>query len=199
MAFRRDVLKQIGGFDCALGAGTVSCGGEDTAALTTVLLVGGTIVYQPTRWSTIIAERITAALRSTLRGYGRGLTSFYASMLVHRPGGTAELLRIGGRAVIDHFSRGGRQFGELSDDFPRQLLWANRIGLLQGPFTYATAQVHARRLRRADQRDGNALRTHPESSGGRDEVAAFVRVADREYGVANDSNGRPGGRTAYSG
>ena len=152
MAFRRDVLKQIGGFDCALGAGTVSCGGEDTAALSTVPLVGGTIVYQPSAIVHHYHRKDYAALRSTLRGYGRGLTSFYTSMLVHRPGGTAELLRIGGQAVMDHFSRGGRQFGELSDDFPHQLLWANRIGLLQGPFTYAAAQVHARRLRRAAPR-----------------------------------------------
>ena len=39
------------------------------------------------------------------------------------------------------------------------------------------------------------MRTHTESSGGRDEVSVFVRVADREYGVANDSNGLPGART----
>ena len=61
----------------------------------------------------------------------------------------AELLRIGGQAVMDHFSRRGRQANELSDDFPRELLWANRIGRLQGPFMYAASQVHARRLRRA--------------------------------------------------
>jgi glycosyltransferase involved in cell wall biosynthesis len=149
MAFRRDVLKQIGGFDCALGAGTVACGGEDTAALSTVLLAGGTIVYQPTAIVRHFHRKDYGALRSNLQGYGRGLTSFYASILMHRPGGTAELLRLGGRAALNHFSRRGRQFSELSDDFPRDLLWANRIGLLQGPFAYAAAQVHARRLRRA--------------------------------------------------
>jgi glycosyltransferase involved in cell wall biosynthesis len=151
MAFRRDVLKSIGGFDCALGAGTVTCGGEDTAALSTVLLAGGTIVYQPTAIVHHYHRKDYRALRSHLRGYGRGLTSFYTSMLVHRPGGTAELLRVAGQAALDHFSRRGRQFSQLSDDFPRELLWANRIGLLQGPFTYVAAQVHARRLRRATQ------------------------------------------------
>ena len=94
MAFRRDVLKQIGGFDCALGAGTVASGGEDTAALSTVLLTGGTIVYQPTAIIHHYHRKDYGALRSNLRGYGRGLTSFYASMLLHRPGGTAELLRL---------------------------------------------------------------------------------------------------------
>jgi glycosyltransferase involved in cell wall biosynthesis len=148
MAFRRDVLKQIGGFDCALGAGTVACGGEDTAALSAVLFTGGTIVYQPTAVVHHYHRKDFGALRSNLQGYGRGLTSFYASMLVHRPGGTPELLRLGGRAVLNHLSRRGRRLSELSDDFPHDLLWANRIGLLQGPFTYAAAQIHARRLRR---------------------------------------------------
>jgi hypothetical protein len=43
------------------------------------------------------------------------------------------------------------------------------------------------------------VRTHAESNGRRDEVAVFVKVADREYGVANDSNGRPGARTRILG
>ena len=149
MAFRRDVLKQIGGFDCALGAGTLTCGGEDTAALSTVLLAGGTIVYQPTAIVHHYHRRDYKALRRHLQGYGRGLTSFYASMLVRRPGGTAEFLRLGGQAARDHFSRRGRRLNELSDDFPHELLRANRMGLLQGPFAYAAARVHARHLRRA--------------------------------------------------
>lgn len=37
--------------------------------------------------------------------------------------------------------------------------------------------------------DGNAVRSHAESNGGRDDVAVFVKVADREYGVANYSKG----------
>lgn len=47
MAFRRDALKQVGGFDCALAAGTVTCGGEDGAMISTLMMRGATIVYQP--------------------------------------------------------------------------------------------------------------------------------------------------------
>ena len=47
MAFRRDVLLAVGGFDPALGAGTPTGGGEDIAAFTDVMLGGGRLVYEP--------------------------------------------------------------------------------------------------------------------------------------------------------
>ena len=47
MAFRRDVLARIGGFDVALGAGTPARACEDTLALTLVLLAGYRIAYEP--------------------------------------------------------------------------------------------------------------------------------------------------------
>ena len=37
MAFRRDAIERIGRFDCALGAGTLSMGAEDTAAFSLLL------------------------------------------------------------------------------------------------------------------------------------------------------------------
>jgi Glycosyl transferase family 2 len=40
MAFRRAALDRVGGFDVALGAGTPTGGGEDTLALTLVMLEG---------------------------------------------------------------------------------------------------------------------------------------------------------------
>jgi cellulose synthase/poly-beta-1,6-N-acetylglucosamine synthase-like glycosyltransferase len=40
MAFRRTALEKIGGFDVALGAGTPARGGEDLAALISVLWAG---------------------------------------------------------------------------------------------------------------------------------------------------------------
>lgn len=149
MAARRDALDRIGRFDCALGSGTMSRACEDTAALSALLLEGGTIVYQPTAIVYHYYRRDYAALRRQLQGYGRGLTSFYASMLVNRPSCMAEMLRIGSQAARDRFSRRGRLPINLSDDFPRDLLRANLVGRLQGPFAYAGGRMHARRLRHA--------------------------------------------------
>ena len=148
MAFRRNALEQIGRFDCALGAGTLTHGGEDTAALSALLIEGGTIVYQPTAIVWHRYGRDYPELRRQLRGYGRGLSSFYMSMLLRRPRCAAELLRLSGRAARDQFSHRSGRLSELGEDFPRDLLRANRIGLLEGPLMYAAARIQARRLRR---------------------------------------------------
>ena len=150
MAFRRDALEQIGRFDCALGAGTFTQGGEDTAALSTLLLAGGTVVYQPSAIVRHYHRREYAGLHRQLTGYGRGLTAFYLSTLLRQPGCTAELLRLGRQAARDQFSPRGRRLSELGEDYPRDLLRANLVGQLQGPFAYAAARVRARQLRRAD-------------------------------------------------
>lgn len=149
LAARRDALDRIGRFDCALGAGTMAQACEDTAALSALLLDGGTIVYQPTAIVHHYYRRDYAALRRQLQGYGRGLTSFYASMLVHRPSCMTEMLRLGGQAARDRLSRRARRPVNLGEDFPRDLLRANLVGRLQGPFAYAGARVQARRLRHA--------------------------------------------------
>jgi glycosyltransferase involved in cell wall biosynthesis len=150
MAFRRDALERIGGFDCALGAGTPTLGGEDTAALSTLLLAGGTIVYQPSAIVRHRHRREYAAMRRVLLGYGRGLGAYYTAMLVRQPSCAPELLRLSRQAVRDQFSRHGRRSRELDEDFPRELLRANRIGLLQGPFMYAAARLQVGRMKRAD-------------------------------------------------
>lgn len=149
MAFRRDVLREVGGFDRALGAGTVTCGGEDSAMISTLMLRGGTIVYQPSAIVHHYHRRDYDALLRHLEGYGRGLTAYYASMLANRPGGTGRFLRASRDAARNHLARGGRH-GDLGEDFPPDLLRANRRGLLQGWFAYPAARVRVWRVRRAE-------------------------------------------------
>ena len=153
MAFRREALKEAGGFDRALGAGTVTCGGEDSAMISTLILRGGTIVYQPSAIVYHYHRRDYDTLLRHLEGYGRGLTAYYASMLVNRPGGTGKFLRAMGDAVRNHFARTGGRHGDLSEDFPRDLLEANRRGLLRGCFAYPAARARARRMSRAGWAD----------------------------------------------
>src|SRR3984885_237788 len=145
MAFRREAIERIGCFDCALGAGTSTLAGEDTAAFSALLLAGGTIAYQPTAVVYHRHRRDYAALRHVMVGYGRGLSAYYASMLVRQPGCAPQLARLSRRALRDQVSRRGRRLGDL-DDFPRELLRANRVGLLQGAFMYPGARLNAWRL-----------------------------------------------------
>jgi GT2 family glycosyltransferase len=148
MAFRRDAIERIGRFDCALGTGTATLAGEDTAALGALLLAGGTVVYQPSAIVHHRHRRDYAALERVMLGYGRGLSAYYASMVVRHPRCLPELVRLTGRAIRDQFSRDGQRLREL-EGFPPELLRINRKGLLQGAFIYPGAWLRARRLANA--------------------------------------------------
>jgi glycosyltransferase involved in cell wall biosynthesis len=147
MAFRRDALEWIGGFDCALGAGTLTRGAEDTAALSTLLYLGGTVVYQPSAIVRHWHRRDDAALSALLEGYGTGLSAFYASMLLRHPRSIFQLMRLIPRAVRDLTSRDGARLGAIPEDFPAELLNINRAAMLRGPDRYLRARRTERRLR----------------------------------------------------
>jgi GT2 family glycosyltransferase len=152
MAFRREAVRRIGGFDRALGAGTIASSAEDTAAFSSVLLTGGTVVYQPSAVVHHHHRQDEGALEKLMTAHGRGLGAFYTSMLVRRPSSALELARLTPRALRDQFSAGGEKLSKLGDDFPPELLRANRRGILQGPWAYAKARAAARRLEHGGQR-----------------------------------------------
>jgi GT2 family glycosyltransferase len=137
MAFRRRALEQIGGFDRWLGAGTATQSGEDIAALSSVMLEGWSLVYQPSAIVRHAHRRAYADLRRLQVGYGRGMGAFYASLIAHRPSTAVDMLRLVPRAARDQLSRRGRRLGEMDDGVRRDLLRAFRVGLLQGPFIYS--------------------------------------------------------------
>ncbi|MDM7890557.1 glycosyltransferase [Curtobacterium caseinilyticum] len=72
-AMRRDAVLALGGFDEALGVGTVTGGGEDIDMFARVVLGGSALVVEPSAlvWHRHRAE--VAALRTQAVGYGTGL------------------------------------------------------------------------------------------------------------------------------
>lgn len=149
MAFRRQAVTRIGGFDRALGAGTLTHSAEDTAALSAVLLAGGTVVYQPSAIVHHHHRQDEGALRKLMTGHGRGLGAFYASMVLRDPASLLELARLVPRALRDQFSSRGERLSKLDVDFPPELLRANRLGIVQGPWFYARARREVKRLERS--------------------------------------------------
>ncbi len=168
MAFRVGALERIGRFDCALGAGTLTMGGEDTAAFSALLFAGGTVAYQPTALVRHWHRRDGDALERVFTGYGRGLTAFYMSVVLRTPRAIPHLLRLVPRALRDVTSSSGDRLGELDDGFPRELIRANLRGMLQGPILYMRARARARRLVRSTGTAGAA-------AGGRDPAPADGR------------------------
>jgi glycosyltransferase involved in cell wall biosynthesis len=148
MTFRPGVIERIGGFDTALGAGTPAMGSEDTLAFTQVLITGGTIVYQPTAVTHHYHRRDFAGLEKQMVGYGAGLTAAYTSLLLSRPGLLWPLIRLAPTALRDLTGSDSLRVSTLKDDFPRELLSANRRGMLAGPRAYLRGRRAARaRLR----------------------------------------------------
>ncbi|GAB1640968.1 glycosyltransferase [Krasilnikovia sp. MM14-A1259] len=144
MTFRAGVIERIGGFDTALGAGTPAMGSEDTLAFTQVLVSGGTIVYQPTAVTHHYHRRDLAGLEKQMVGYGAGLTAAYTSLLMHRPGLLWPLLKLVPGALRDLTGSDSLRVATLQDDFPRELLKANRRGMLAGPRAYLKGRRQAR-------------------------------------------------------
>jgi glycosyltransferase involved in cell wall biosynthesis len=145
MAFRREALTRIGGFDVALGAGTAASGGEDTLAITLVLLAGYRVAYEPGAFVRHDHYDDLIGLGRQLRGYGVGLTAFYAALVRHRPTVVLRLIRLlptAWRALraadVDR--------SVASPTFPAELMRRRRRGMLVGPIAYARSVREQRRI-----------------------------------------------------
>ncbi|MEV7626375.1 glycosyltransferase family 2 protein [Actinoplanes sp. NPDC089786] len=150
MTFRPGVIERIGGFDVALGAGTPAMGSEDTLAFTQVLVGGGTIVYQPSAVTHHYHRRDLAGLEKQMVGYGAGLTAAYTSLVLSRPGLLWPLIKLAPTALRDLTGSDSLRVSTLQDDFPRELLKANRKGMLAGPRAYLKGRRAARARARSD-------------------------------------------------
>lgn len=151
MTFRPGVIERIGGFDTALGAGTPAMGSEDTLAFTQVLVSGGTIVYQPTAVTHHYHRRDFEGLEKQMVGYGAGLTAAYTSLLLHRPGLLWPLIKLAPGALRDLTGSDSLRVSTLKEDFPRELLKANRRGMLAGPRAYLKGRRAARAKARSSR------------------------------------------------
>ena len=146
MAFLVSALERIGGFDVALGAGSRCMGAEDTRAFTDLLCSGGTLVYQPTAITFHFHRRSLEQLRLQMLGNGVGLTGYYTSLLLTRPGCIPDLIRLLPMVYRDLFGSKSLRSGALPANYPPELRRANRHGLLVGPFSYLLARRDAARL-----------------------------------------------------
>ena len=143
-AFDRELLLSIGGFDEALGAGTLTRGGEDLDVFVRVLRADRSIAYEPEAivWHHHRAD--DAALLNQMFGYGTGLSAFITKCLV-QPGTRRDVLRripVGLRRI----GRIKTETGERLDGStpPPGAMRRELIGMLAGPVLYLRAR---RRMR----------------------------------------------------
>ena len=145
MSFRTSVIRDLGGFDTALGAGTASLAGEDTEMFSAILLSGRRITYRP---AALIRHRHRATyelLRANMYGIGVGLTAFYASVVSRHPMYLIRLFALVPRALREVLSSHGDRAGDIGKSFPKDLLAAIRQGMIRGPIAYWRARLQEHR------------------------------------------------------
>jgi len=154
--FRTSVLRDLGGFDEALGAGSLTAGGEDLDAFVRLLLEGFALAYEPSALVWHYHRSETDELRRQMHAYGTGLTAFVAKHLAD-PATRREVLRRVpvGAVHLTGVRRSTRtsareQSGEQAR-LPSGLLMHELRGMVAGPFLYARARRVA-----AERQDGTA-------------------------------------------
>jgi GT2 family glycosyltransferase len=145
MAVRREVLSDLGGFDEALDAGTLSRSGGDHEMFGRILAAGHRIVYEPRAVSWHRHRRTWEELREAIHGYGVGVYAMWTrKLLVDRePGVLVHAFRWFRYGQIPHLWRTIRR---RRDAVPMDLLLAELRGCLAGPVAYVAARRRLREL-----------------------------------------------------
>jgi glycosyltransferase involved in cell wall biosynthesis len=133
-AVSRTIMKELGGFDEALGAGTVSGGGEDLEIFVRIILSGNRIVYEPAAIVSHFHRTDLAELTKQMRAYGTGCTAALTAIVLRVPQARRELpLRIL-HGVARIFTLNDRV--KDNPTLPRGLMGREIRGLLVGPWLY---------------------------------------------------------------
>jgi O-antigen biosynthesis protein len=156
MAFRTDVLRKLGGFDSALGAGTPARGGDDLASFFATLAAGYQLVYEPEAVVWHYHRREEAGMRRQAFGYGVGLGAYLAKLIADRPSRMVDLAIATPAAFRHLFGRASPKNARLADDYPRSFVWRERLGILAGIPLYFISRTAARRPAQRSRKSGPA-------------------------------------------
>lgn len=145
MAFKTAVLRALGGFDPALGAGTPAQGGDDLAAFFGVVAGGYTLIYEP---AAIVYHRHHAdyaGLQRQIYGYGVGLSAFLTKCLLDRPGRLLDMALKVPRGLAYFLSPRSPKNTRKAAGYPTKLTRLERQGFLAGPLAYLRSRRQASR------------------------------------------------------
>ncbi len=160
MAFRTDVLKTIGGFDPALGAGTRARGGDDLAAFFKIIDAGYRLVYEPGAVLWHYHRRDEAGMRRQALGYGIGLGAYLTKLVVDRPTLLLKLAVAAPAGLAHVFGPSSPKNQRIAADYPWTFVWRERCGIVAGIPLYLLSR-HAARHAAAARPMGESPVTSP--------------------------------------
>jgi hypothetical protein len=144
MAFATPVLRELGGFDPLLGAGSPGRGGDDLAAFFDVVAAGHKLVYEP---SAVVHHRYRtdpASLARQAYGYGHGLGAYLARTAVRYPRRLPAAARLAPHAARHLLDPSSPKNARRPAALPAELAQLERRAIAAGALAYA---VHAGRSR----------------------------------------------------
>jgi len=160
MAFTAALLRELGGFDPAMGVGTATLGGDDLMAFFLAIATGHTLVYQPEALIWHHHHTDPPALLAQARGHSVGLGAFLTGVALHHPRMlpllARRLPRAAGHAASRLRTRRPVPGAGTPITLPRAVTAAERRGLLYGPLAYLRAGRAVRRSRTATPRPAAA-------------------------------------------
>lgn len=170
MAFTRSFLRESGGFDPALGAGSGGVGGDDLAAFFEVIARSFTLVYEPAAIVHHRHRRDYTGLRRQAHGYGVGLTAYLMKILVDKPWRLLDLaIRVPHGLLFLLNSRSTKNVKKLSD-YPKELTRIERKGMLHGPLAYLRSRRRAKKMNLYANLGGSRVATASAPAARADEV-----------------------------
>lgn len=143
VAFRREVLVDIGGYDVSMGLGTPTKGADDNLVFARTLLARHTLVYQPSALVFHYHRDTLDGLRKQLHGYAVGTVATYAALISREPKLLLTLLTLIPTAIKDPYRKETAQTARILPASLRQLIWRGR---LEGIPAYIRSVSNERRM-----------------------------------------------------
>jgi O-antigen biosynthesis protein len=141
MAFRTRILREIGIFDAALGAGTAARGGDDLAAFVSVIRAGYQLVYEPAAIVWHRHRRSEAGMQNQAYGYGVGLGAYLTKFALEDPSVLLHYLKALPAAAAHLLNPASDKNARLPDDYPVSWKWRERLGILAGIPAYLKSRA----------------------------------------------------------
>ena len=143
MAWRADLLRNIGGFDLAL----TRTGAEDISAFFDAITNGYTIVYEPGALIFHEHRRDYLDLKRQMYWYGIGLGAYLTRCLMADWKSAVDFAGRAPSGLIYMLNPASGKNKRKSRAYPNELTRLERQGALRGPFTYLRGRREAARTR----------------------------------------------------
>lgn len=147
MAFKADFLRQIGGFDIALGPATPARGGEDLTLFFEAIIRGHKLVYEPAAIGYHPHHRSYSSLQQQVYSYGVGIAAFLLRNVMHTPGHIFSFLAKIPYGLYFVLGPGSSKNSKKSSHYPEELTKLELKGMFSGPFAYLKSRWNVRHLR----------------------------------------------------